>query len=145
MELERLQFVTGICRYLKEETRLGTFGGINHFRNEILSNDNEGFFVMHCDIVCSFPLVEIWNFHKTHGREITILGKRVEPDEAHKYGCLAINDSTNEVLHYAEKPETFINDVINCGVYYFSPSIFELADKRMIYCFILSMQFQRNS
>ena len=39
-----------------------------------------------------------------------------------------MNESTNEVLHYAEKPETFVSDIINCGVYLFSSSIFTLID-----------------
>jgi len=51
------------------------------------------------------------------------LGKTVPEKEAHKYGCLAIDTSTKEVLHYAEKPETFISNIINCGIYVFTPSI----------------------
>ena len=30
-----------------------------------------------------------------------------------------------QVLHYVEKPETFVSDIINCGLYIFSPSIFK--------------------
>lgn len=26
-----------------------------------------------------------------------------------------------QVLHYVEKPSTFVSDVINCGIYLFSP------------------------
>ena len=33
-----------------------------------------------------------------------------------QYGCLVANAS-NEVQHYVEKPETFISNIINCGVY----------------------------
>lgn len=49
---------------------------------------------------------------------------KVPEKEAHKYGCLAIDPHTKEVLHYAEKPETFISDIINCGIYVFTPSMF---------------------
>jgi mannose-1-phosphate guanylyltransferase len=49
-------------------------------------------------------------------------------DEAHKYGCLAIDPNTNEALHYAEKPETFVSDIINCGAYLFTPTIYNLID-----------------
>ena len=32
-----------------------------------------------------------------------------------------------QVLHYVEKPETFVSEVINCGIYIFSPaSLFKL-------------------
>jgi len=116
-------------RYLKESHRWGTAGGLNGFRKEILEGNPEGFFVIHCDIVSSFPLAEILGFHKQHGKECTIMGKKVPKEEAHKYGCLAVDPATNEVLHYAEKPETFVSDIINCGVYLFSPRIFELFDK----------------
>ena len=30
-----------------------------------------------------------------------------------------------QVLHYVEKPSTFVSDIINCGVYLFSPDIFQ--------------------
>ena len=30
-----------------------------------------------------------------------------------------------QATHYVEKPETFVSDVINCGLYIFSPSIFK--------------------
>jgi len=32
------------------------------------------------------------------------------------FGCIVSNDK-DEVLHYAEKPETFVSDVVNTGVY----------------------------
>lgn len=30
-----------------------------------------------------------------------------------------------KVLHYVEKPSTFVSDIINCGVYLFTPDIFQ--------------------
>ena len=29
---------------------------------------------------------------------------------------------TQQVLHYVEKPETFVSEIINCGIYIFSPA-----------------------
>lgn len=70
------------------------------------------------------------------------------------YGCIVENEATNEVcnpsylislnghsllfhlkiittplsfiqvLHYVEKPSTFVSDIINCGLYLFNPDIF---------------------
>ena len=37
------------------------------------------------------------------------------------YGCIVKNSQTHEVLHYVEKPSTFVSDIINCGIYLFSP------------------------
>ena len=34
------------------------------------------------------------------------------------------NHFTFQVLHYVEKPETFVSSIINCGVYLFTPTIF---------------------
>ena len=55
----------------------------------------------------------------------TILGKRVPREQSKGLGCL-VSNVANEVLHYAEKPETFVSDIINCGVYVFSPAVFDL-------------------
>uniref|UniRef100_A0A673HIL3 Mannose-1-phosphate guanyltransferase alpha-B-like n=1 Tax=Sinocyclocheilus rhinocerous TaxID=307959 RepID=A0A673HIL3_9TELE len=40
------------------------------------------------------------------------------------YGCIVENHETNEVLHFVEKPSTFVSDIINCGIYLFTPDIF---------------------
>jgi len=109
---------------------LGTAGGLKFFRNQILEGKPQQIIVMHCDICCTFPLVELLNFHIANGnKDCTILGKKVSEKEAHQYGCLAIDQNTKEVLHYAEKPETFVSDIINCGIYVFSPSIYLLIDR----------------
>lgn len=30
-----------------------------------------------------------------------------------------------KILHYVEKPETFVSHLISCGIYLFSPAIFD--------------------
>lgn len=40
-----------------------------------------------------------------------------------RYGCV-VSDATGQVMHYVEKPETFVSDLISCGVYLFNVSIF---------------------
>jgi mannose-1-phosphate guanylyltransferase len=37
---------------------------------------------------------------------------------------LVADPESSEVMHYVEKPETFVSDLISCGVYAFNPSIF---------------------
>ena len=32
---------------------------------------------------------------------------------------------SSQVLHYVEKPQTFVSSIINCGLYLFTPEIFE--------------------
>lgn len=104
-------------RYLREDKPLGTAGGLRFFKDEILQGNPASLFVLHCDICCSFPLNEMMHFHLRHQGEATVLGKRVFHDEAKKYGCLVQDLHTKEILHWAEKPETFVSDIINCGIY----------------------------
>ena len=42
------------------------------------------------------------------------------------FGVVVSEEATGKVLHYTEKPESFVNDKINCGVYLFSLEIFNL-------------------
>eukprot|EP00741_Cyanophora_paradoxa_P003641 tig00000093_g3538.t1 len=112
-------------RYVREPESLGTAGGLHHFRKMILDGNPEYIFAMHCDICSKFPLQEMLQFHKTHGGPCTILGKRVSKDEARAFGCMAMDPNTHEMMHYAEKPESFVTDLINCGIYLFSPKIFD--------------------
>ncbi|EIE92080.1 hypothetical protein RO3G_16791 [Rhizopus delemar RA 99-880] len=111
-------------RYLHEYQALGTAGGIYHFRDEILRGQTKQFFVMHIDIACSFPLDEILTAHMKHRGVCTMLGTKVPPTEATRYGCLVADSDTNRVLHYVEKPETFISDLISCGVFLFDVAVF---------------------
>lgn len=52
--------------------------------------------------------------------EAVILGTRVSNDAASNFGCIVSDSHTRRVLHYVEKPESHISNLINCGVYLFS-------------------------
>lgn len=67
------------------------------FRDEIMRGNPNEFFVLHCDVICEFPLLGIQQCHRSHGKACTILGKKVPAEEAKKYGCLAFDPQTNEV------------------------------------------------
>jgi mannose-1-phosphate guanylyltransferase len=111
-------------RYLREYQSLGTAGGLYHFRDEILRQEPDRIFVLHADVCCSLPLEEMMRFHKSHDGWCTILGKRVPREAAHNFGCLVSDPSTKEVLHYVEKPQTFISEMVNCGAYVFDTALF---------------------
>jgi len=55
---------------------------------------------------------------------VTILGRKVSEEQANSYGCIASDPQTMEMIHYAEKPSTFISNLINCGMYCISPAFF---------------------
>ncbi|GAA98996.1 uncharacterized protein L969DRAFT_95671 [Mixia osmundae IAM 14324] len=112
-------------RYMREYQSLGTAGGLYHFRDLILKGNPQQVFVLHADICCSFPLAEIKAFHDRHRGVGTILAVKVPKETANKYGCIVMNHDTKQAIHYVEKPETFISDIINGGVYLFDRAIFD--------------------
>ncbi|KVI06379.1 Nucleotidyl transferase [Cynara cardunculus var. scolymus] len=123
-------------RYLKEDKPHGSAGGLYNFRDLIMednpvltftfsfSNLISHIFLLNCDVCCSFPLPAMLEAHKRYGGMGTILVIKVSPESADQFGELIADPSTNELLHYTEKPETFVSDRINCGVYVFTPEIF---------------------
>ncbi|XP_059823453.1 mannose-1-phosphate guanyltransferase alpha-A-like [Mobula hypostoma] len=115
-----------ICiRYLQEYVALGTGGGLYHFRDQILSGKPDLFFVMNADVCCEFPLTEMVEFQKEQADSFVMLGTTANRRQSMNYGCIVENEQSHEVLHYVEKPSTFVSDIINCGVYLFTPNIFQ--------------------
>ncbi|KAL4209296.1 Proteasome subunit alpha type-2 [Rhizopus azygosporus] len=112
-------------KYLREYQALGTAGGIYHFRDEVIRGNPQQFFVMHVDIACDFPLNEMMETHMKHRGLCTMLSTKVPRDRATKYGCLIADPESNQVLHYVEKPDTYISDLISCGVYLFDVAVFQ--------------------
>jgi mannose-1-phosphate guanylyltransferase len=107
-------------RYLREYQALGTAGGLYHFRDAILKGRPERLFVLNSDVCCSFPLNDMLKLFAEKDAEAVILGTRVADDAASNFGCIVSDAHTRRVLHYVEKPESHISNLINCGVYLFS-------------------------
>ncbi|OXV09397.1 hypothetical protein Egran_02838, partial [Elaphomyces granulatus] len=107
-------------QYLREYQALGTAGGLYHFRDVILKGNPERFFVLNADVCCSFPLGEMLKLFEEKDAEAVILGTRVTDEAASNFGCLVSDSHTKRVLHYVEKPESHISNLINCGVYLFT-------------------------
>ncbi|KAH7660762.1 mannose-1-phosphate guanylyltransferase protein [Dioscorea alata] len=111
-------------RYLREEKPRGSAGGLYSFRDYILEDNPSHIFLLNCDVCCSFPLPEMLDAHKIYGGMGTVLVIKVSAESAHQFGELVADPITKELLHYTEKPETFVSELINCGVYVFTPAIF---------------------
>lgn len=58
-----------------------------------LKEDNEPFYVLNSDVMCSFPFTEMEKFHKAHGKEGTIMV------------CVAISINITIYLLYALIPK----------------------------------------
>lgn len=119
-----VEFKSIKIRYLREYQPLSTGGGLYHFRDEICRGDPSYFFVLNADIACSFPLIPLLNTHLQKKCLATILGIRIDRKEVLQFGCIAANPETNEVIHFVEKPESSLSDMISCGIYVLSPQIF---------------------
>ncbi|XP_021719016.1 mannose-1-phosphate guanyltransferase alpha-like [Chenopodium quinoa] len=111
-------------RYLKEDKPHGSAGCLYNFRDIIMEDSPSQIFLLNCDVCCSFPLPEMLEAHKKYGGMGTILVSKVSAESASQFGELVADPATNEVLHYTERPETFVSDRINCGVYVFTPDVF---------------------
>ncbi|KAI8613947.1 nucleotide-diphospho-sugar transferase [Chytriomyces sp. MP71] len=122
----QMEFNTISIRYLREYQSLGTGGGLYHFRDEIMRGNPDRFFVLNADIACSFPLDGMLAFDSQKNAVGILMGFKVERAQVSKYGCIVLNQETAEVLHFVEKPETVLSDVISCGVYLFNKDIFSV-------------------
>lgn len=111
-------------RYLKEDKQHGSAGGLYYFRDMIMEENPSHIILLNCDVCCSFPLPDLLEAHKRYGGMGTMLVIKVSAESAHQFGELIADPNTKELLHYTEKPETFVSDLINCGVYVFTPDIF---------------------
>jgi len=103
-----------------EKEPLGTAGPLALAR-DILGKDDAPFFVLNSDVICDFPFRDMVAFHKGHGREGTIVVTKVE--EPSKYGVVVYDQSTGKIASFVEKPQEFVSNKINAGLYIFNPSI----------------------
>jgi len=106
--------------YSHEKEPLGTAGPLALAKD--LLNDGEPFFVLNSDIICEFPFSDLLAFHKSHGAEGTIMVTKVE--EPSKYGVV-VSREDGRIMQFVEKPQVFVGNRINAGIYIFNPTILE--------------------
>ncbi|XP_023328485.1 mannose-1-phosphate guanyltransferase alpha [Eurytemora carolleeae] len=125
-EMSEIHSSTSI-RYLQEYSPLGTAGGIYHFRDQIRAGNPDAFFVMNGDVCADFPLKPMLEFHQGKVDCIaTMMGTEATRQQSVNFGCIVEDKNTHSILHYVEKPETYVSTLINCGVYIFSQQIFQM-------------------
>ncbi|KAG2286700.1 hypothetical protein Bca52824_046304 [Brassica carinata] len=112
---------TGCLLYLKDKPH-GSAGALYYFRDKIMEEKPSHVFLLNCDVCCSFPLQDIlasiwWDWDYASNQGFCRSSKPI--------GELIADPDTKELLHYTEKPETFVSDLINCGVYVFTSDIFK--------------------
>ncbi|KAL1514357.1 hypothetical protein ABEB36_003626 [Hypothenemus hampei] len=123
VEAEKL----GVNMIFSHETEpLGTAGPIALARDHIKKSDKP-FFVLNSDIICDFPFQKLIDFHKAHGKEGTIVVTKVE--EPSKYGVVVYDDKKC-IESFVEKPQEFISNKINAGLYVLNPSVINRIELR---------------
>ncbi len=124
------EFKTPI-KYLQEYKTLGTAGGIYHFRDVLKSGNPKAIFVLNGDTAGDFPLNDMLKFHNEKNRGFTILATEATESQSMNYGCIVEDKVTHEVLHYVEKPETYVSSLINCGIYLFNCDLFDVIKEQL--------------
>jgi mannose-1-phosphate guanylyltransferase len=95
-------------------------------REHLDDGSGEPFFVFNSDVTCDYPLRLLLDAHKGNpGAEGTLLVTRVA--EPSKYGVVVHKTDGvgggGMIQHFVEKPQTFVGNHINAGLYCLSPSI----------------------
>ena len=50
--------------------------------------------------------------------------------QAINYGCVVENKGSHALMHYVEKPNSYVSNLINCGVYVFSSGVFDILQQQ---------------
>lgn len=102
-----------------ESEPLGTAGPLA-LAKDLLMTSSEPFYVLNSDVICDFPFQELEKFHRNHGKEGTIVVTKVE--EPSKYGVV-LYDSEGCIESFIEKPQEFVSNKINAGMYILNTSV----------------------
>jgi len=104
--------------YLEEKEPLGTAGSLFMARNLF----KKTFVAMNGDVMCSFDLKNMVQFHKKSRAIVTVALREVKTVE--RYGSAMLEG--DKVVEFVEKPkkEEVKGSLINAGVYILEPEIF---------------------
>jgi len=61
----------------EESSHLGTAGPLALAKELLLAGTKDTFFLINCDVLCEFPLANLYHFHKSRKAEVTLLIKEV--------------------------------------------------------------------
>jgi len=111
--------------YSHEQEPLGTAGPLALAKDLLVdSKDPKApFFVLNSDVTSEFPFRDLLAFHKAHGKEGTIMVTQVS--EPSKYGVVVYDEGSGKISRFVEKPQQYVGNKINAGIYIFNPSILE--------------------
>ncbi|CAA7019071.1 unnamed protein product [Microthlaspi erraticum] len=107
--------------FSQETEPLGTAGLLALARDMLVDESGKPFFVLNSDVICEYPLLEMIEFHKTHGAEASIMVTK---------GVVVTEEATERVESFVEKPLHFVGNKINAGIYLLNPSVLDRIELR---------------
>lgn len=112
--------------YRYEEELLGTAGGVRACR-EFFGEDS--FLVISGDALTDVDLTALAATHRDHGGVATLAVKKVA--DTREYGVV-LHDRDGRITGFQEKPhpDEALSDLGNCGIYVFTPEIFDYFPER---------------
>ena len=106
-----------------EDEPMGTAGPLRLAKEHIVTDNPSGLcFVFNSDVSCDYPLEKMIEFHKSHGKEGTILVTEVE--DPSKYGVV-VAEEDGRINSFVEKPTLYVSNKINAGLYLFNISMID--------------------
>jgi mannose-1-phosphate guanylyltransferase/mannose-1-phosphate guanylyltransferase/phosphomannomutase len=107
--------------YRYEEELMGTAGGVRNVRDFF---GDDPVLIISGDALTDIDLNKLVERHKSHGGIGTLTVKRV--DDTREYGVV-LHDKDGRISGFQEKPppDEALSDLGNCGIYCFSPQIFD--------------------
>lgn len=114
---------------IKEESRLGTWGGVKEYLGDTL---RESFVVSNGDELKETDITAMARFHKEKNALVTIA--TVEVSDARDYGVL-VSDSQRRIAAFHYKPQNPPSNYIMSGIYMARPELFSLPLKSEVASF----------
>lgn len=107
--------------YVEEAELLGTAGGVRNAREFF---GDSPFLVISGDALTDLDIPAVVERHRQHGGIATLCVTKVE--QTSEYGVV-LHDSDGRITGFQEKPhpDEALSDLANCGIYVFSPEIFD--------------------
>ncbi|VDP03216.1 unnamed protein product [Heligmosomoides polygyrus] len=110
-------------KYAQEQQPLGTAGGLVAHKETIIGDCPEGLFVINGDVCGDLPVDEMVNrIGSLPDDSCLLLTTEATREQSGNFGNVVI-DSTGRIVHYVDKPTTFVSTHISCGVYLMKPSV----------------------
>ena len=110
--------------FVDESKPLGTAGSLQYLKGKF----NNPFFVTNCDIIIKADYLNLYEFHKKGGYDITLVASAKE--YIIPYGTCELNDE-GHLSHINEKPK--YDFLINTGLYILNPSVLSIIPKNKFY------------